>query len=209
MKLRFMSPDELKPLSYNPATRTEASRLKGLLDSIRKYDIQQPLLVQPDGTVSDGMRRLACAKILGLPKVPCIVSNGITADKKFEECNSTKVRRIINGKDLTSIYVNGGPVPQAQNLKFEKVETLIGVNNLKKIAAKNLSALSLLQQASYAANYCGKNNNDEFIGKAILYLFRLEMQYALRQAISAKVKPSTIINAINNNKPLKVTVVTA
>src|SRR5207248_210465 len=51
-----------------------ADELDGLLDSIRAEGVLVPLVVVRDGDawqVLSGHRRLACARVLGLPDVPC------------------------------------------------------------------------------------------------------------------------------------------
>lgn len=72
------------PSSHQPRRNFDKAALQSLTDSIRRYGILQPLLVQSDGEryrLIAGERRLRAAALAGLRSVPCILY-----DKSAEDC---------------------------------------------------------------------------------------------------------------------------
>ena len=64
-------------LLYDSFAPDQADDL-ALFRSIKRDGIREPLHISQDGVVLSGHRRLACARLLELPTIPCIVHNEIT-----------------------------------------------------------------------------------------------------------------------------------
>src|SRR5947209_8006560 len=78
--LNHLRSDPAPVTSFNPASPEDAA----LLASVRKFGVLIPLLVGPEvnggHVIIDGHRRVACARLLGLPIVPCRVANSPAPD---------------------------------------------------------------------------------------------------------------------------------
>lgn len=70
-------PSLIEPNPYQPRKNFDQKELEGLMDSIKKFGVLQPLLVieTPEGKYQliAGERRLRASQLLGLAKVPVIV----------------------------------------------------------------------------------------------------------------------------------------
>lgn len=200
MKLKFVKPAELKPASYNPKIRTNTRFLNGLKFSIEKKGILVPLMVDNNLNIIDGHRRLTCAKQLKLNTVPVIVQNSnLSKDDIYEDVNRTQ--RKISTKEMIYIYVNGGKIPQKALKAITRLEAIIGKKSLRRLG-NDYSSYSVLSQGTTVAKYCRKETPD-FLKKTILWLVDKKQSYAVRKAMEGKVKDSTLINAVNQNRPLQ------
>src|SRR5215471_7476216 len=65
---------------FNPARRANRNALTGLLLSIQKYGILEPLVLNRDLILADGHRRLACAKLLDMEEVPVAIHREFDLD---------------------------------------------------------------------------------------------------------------------------------
>ena len=75
-KLLFLSPDEIIPNPFGPRRKFSSEELDRLSQSIARYGILQPLIVQKKGgdyQLICGERRLRAARLLEMETVPCRV----------------------------------------------------------------------------------------------------------------------------------------
>ncbi len=75
--LQWIQPQKILPAANQPRTRFEAKPLEELAQSIAEHGILQPLLIQQEGDhyrLIAGERRLRAAKLAGLTKVPCVLT---------------------------------------------------------------------------------------------------------------------------------------
>lgn len=95
--------DKIKPNPYQPREEMREDTLKELADSIKEYGILQPILVSkaikemPRGQDTEyqliaGHRRLAAAKLLGLPHLPAIIRPS-TSQEKIEIALAENLQR--------------------------------------------------------------------------------------------------------------------
>src|SRR3954467_10244342 len=77
VEIRRIDTGDLKPSPFSLSIYGDPdAEADGLVESVRVHSILVPLVVAPEGTgweVISGHRRLACARRLGLPDVPCEV----------------------------------------------------------------------------------------------------------------------------------------
>lgn len=74
LKIEEVLVDQLKELPGNPRTWTDKST-EDLTESIRRFGIVDPLVINYDGTVLGGNFRVSVLKKLGLKTVPCVRLN--------------------------------------------------------------------------------------------------------------------------------------
>lgn len=204
MKQGYVRVKDLKPAPWQPESRTEEKELKKLMEDIRINGIMQPLNVTTEGFIADGHRRFACAKALGLEFVPvAVVTNDLDLEGKFATLNASPLVKTMKSRNWTEVFVNGGRVPEPDKGKLTEAARLVSMANMRKIATGRGSAASLLQFGIQAANYCGREHDDQFTGKAMMWMFKHKQQYIIRRALAMRIQPKTIIAAINKNKPLE------
>lgn len=78
-KIYMINSNDISENPYQPRAKIDYENLKGLIESIRKNGILQPLCVKEKSKhkfeLVYGHRRLAAAKALGMQEVPCIINN--------------------------------------------------------------------------------------------------------------------------------------
>jgi len=87
---------DIKPAKYNPRTISEAA-MSGLIESLRKFGMPQPLVVNwRSGVLVSGHQRLAAAHSLGWSEVPVVYVDLDPAQEKA--LNVTMNNRAIGGE---------------------------------------------------------------------------------------------------------------
>lgn len=130
---------------YNPKARTaEGVKLKRLTDSIRKHGLIQPLIITSDRDLVDGNRRLAAAKLVGLPLVECIVlPDGVNKDEVFGEVNTTAEK--IGGRGWLEACRKGYKTPpKTIKAQYDELFGLIGSYGVD-LLIRNKLGLNILQ----------------------------------------------------------------
>lgn len=73
---------DVRPYDNNP--RDNSKSVDKVMESIKRYGFQQPILVDAERVVIAGHTRLAAAKKLGLPRVPVMVITDLTPEQVKE-----------------------------------------------------------------------------------------------------------------------------
>lgn len=71
--------NEIKPYPNNP--RNNDNAVEAVANSIKKFNFQNPIIVDSDGVIVAGHTRYKAAQKLGLQKVPCIVADDLTDEQ--------------------------------------------------------------------------------------------------------------------------------
>ncbi len=111
---------------YNPKSRTsEGKRLAELVETVRKFGLQYPILITDDRMVVDGNRRLAACRTLGHEFIECIVSDAsIDADELFSAINTSALN--MAGKGWLEVARGGGKLPQREAALYDELHKRIG-----------------------------------------------------------------------------------
>lgn len=193
----------LKGQPYNPPGRTESAALAELVASIKEDEIQQPLLITESNEIIDGHRRYAAAKVLRLNEVPCIVIQGknkeVTA-RKFERLNTTQKK--IGPKDMIFVYANGGNVPPRVAAAIVRLETLLGADQLDRVATMFVT-YRIIDHIESVARYCHKDRDDDFKRKVFSWLTETISVFRAEQAMEFGVPPAKMAMAVTENQPLQ------
>jgi hypothetical protein len=190
--------DTIIPAMFNPPTRTLGGSLSSLKKSIEEIGIIYPLLTTPKRELIDGHRRLACAKVLGINKVPVIVITG-DADRVFDDVNRT-VRKLGTSEQLF-VYLAGGPISASAKKPIQELEELIGKKDLEFMAENRLSANSIVDVLGRLRGYLGDMTSG-FWKTAARWLIYNKQQFAIRIALKDKIEKGLLVAAIEANTPI-------
>lgn len=196
---------ELRHYSLNPPVRIKANaKLQQLMKSIEKLGIIQPLSITDKNIVVDGNRRLACAKLLKLKTVPCIVREFATKremDELFESINTSMMK--INSKQEVYIYERGGIISAKTLREIELIKAIGGVSFYKTyIVRKGGSpytyALLIILYQRYA-----ETSDRTAIRRMLRWAANVQGAHPTRMAMQEDVPLESLHKAIKQHKPLK------
>lgn len=200
MKIEYVNTYELKPSDFNPADRTEPRRLKALLESIKQYGILSPIQVDSKNRVADGHRRLRCAELLGVEKVP-IIRCDIDVQDAWSELNAAS--KPITLKQWGMAYAGGlheEAIPSTMRGKITEMSRILG-DDFADIITRN--SPHMFGIASKVCVYIYDVKVDEFIKQIILWIDKHKQQKIVREYMDMLVTPDVIRGAIMADKPLK------
>lgn len=195
--------ENIRTAAFNPPNRTDKRSIHELMESIKQFGILMPLMITHDCKLIDGHRRLACAKELGMTDVPCIIRTGDQVEL-FSAVNTTS-RKLNRADDLT-VYLAGGKLAARSKATVSALEKLIGKDGLEVVAERQMSPATILTAARMLLNYIGiiPENAGPYSKAAIMWVIRQKQTFAVRLAITMGIPVETIIDCINNDKPLPV-----
>ena len=81
--------NEIKPYEKNP--RKNDNAVEYVANSIKKFNFQQPIVIDKNGVIVAGHTRYKASKKLGLDKVPCIIADDLTDEQ-------IKAYRLVDNK---------------------------------------------------------------------------------------------------------------
>lgn len=79
MKIIELALEQIIPYQRNPRNNKEA--VGAVAKSIKRFGIQQPIVIDKDNVVICGHTRLMAAKKLALPTYPCVVAENLTSEE--------------------------------------------------------------------------------------------------------------------------------
>ena len=82
MKIERVAINKLKPASYNPR-QISTKQYKDLKESIEKFDLVDPIIINKDNTVIGGHQRLKVCKDLKHTEIDCVVLD-LTKEEEIE-----------------------------------------------------------------------------------------------------------------------------
>ena len=129
MKIELIKINKLKPAEYNPRQIT-TKQYNDLKESIRKFDLVDPIIVNKDMTVIGGHQRLKVCKDLNYKDVDCVI-----LDLSKEQERELNIRLNKSGGDFDmDALANYFDVEELTDWGFKHVE--LGLN-IDKIDAKD------------------------------------------------------------------------
>lgn len=81
LKIEYKDIDSLIPFSNNARTHSD-DQVAQIAASIKQYGFRNPILIDENNGVLAGHGRLLASRKLGLKKVPCVVSEGMSEAQK-------------------------------------------------------------------------------------------------------------------------------
>ena len=98
MRTETLKIEQLKGADYNPRVISERA-YKGLKNTIKKYGLVQPIVINNDYTVIGGHQRLKACKELGIGEVQCVIVDLSKPDEK-------KLNLLLNSHAITGDFDN-------------------------------------------------------------------------------------------------------
>jgi hypothetical protein len=194
--------DDLIVARWNPPIR--ADRIRNLVDSIRENGQLVPILVTADLRVSDGHRRIAALREIGIPFAAALIIDG-SQKESYAIVNSTQ--RPLGAREAMQAYVLGGPKAgsEATQRQMDRLEAAMGKPGMGRAAQKGFGP-GVDRIVRWVITACGQD--PENIGH-----YRLALNYILDHPGSANYlravqdghihpKPIAIWRAIKTNQSL-------
>ncbi len=139
--LEFLSTDTIATNPARPRQTIPHTTLVQLADSIRKYGIVSPLLVNKRGNsyhIICGERRLRAAKIAGIEEVPCLVVSVEPKELALLSLAENLQREPLNLVDqaflISKLHTNLGfslvEIGEGTGLQIEEIERLLSILEL-------------------------------------------------------------------------------
>lgn len=191
---------------FNPARRSNRSALSGLLISIQKHGILEPLVLTADMVLSDGHRRYACAKILDLPEVPVAIhhESSLDAPALWVVLNAETMN--LTPSQWLDAVVHGLPLetagfPESMKKRILRLKQLLGTEALSELVDQGRSP-TILDTAERIAKYCGHRGNEDFLREVLLWLTLVGNSFSARNAIDEEIPTDILEEAIAGGHPL-------
>lgn len=204
MQVVYKRVEDIKVSPFNPSARVTDLALHVLEEEIKlDGEILQPLTISEDGFLSDGHRRLAIAKKLGIVEVPTITKKGYSNTELWRKMN-TGTRRMGSADVFQAIVLHNAPIEALPNYFRYPIETLIdlvGIDLAKEIAEKGYTP-HIVRTIQQVMKYCKREEDPTFAQFVTRWLIEQRQNYAVRKAMESKVPLEDILIAINENKKL-------
>ena len=125
MKVKKIDINKLQPASYNPR-QISTKQYKDLKESIRKFDLVDPIIINKDFTVIGGHQRLKVCKELKYNKVDCVV-----LDLTKEEERELNIRLNKSGGEFDmDILANEFEIEELKDWGFKEIELGLNIDKI-------------------------------------------------------------------------------
>jgi len=127
MKIELIEISKLKPASYNPRQITK-KQFEDLKESIRKFDLVDPIVINKDMTVIGGHQRLKCCKELKYKDVDCVI-----LDLSKEQERELNIRLNKSGGEFDmDILANEFDIDDLVDWGFKHVDLGLNLDKIQK-----------------------------------------------------------------------------
>lgn len=189
---------EVEPNREQPRKYFDKEAMQELADSIKKYGVIQPLLVEKKEKYYEiiaGERRWRAAKIAGLKEIPVVLKE-LSEQEKMEIALIENIQR----EDLN-------PIEEAQAYKRLLDEFHLKQEDVAKSVSKSRSAITnsmrLLKLDERVQNMVAGEELSAGHARALLSISDVEKQYELAQKIVEKGLSVREVEALLKKKPAK------
>lgn len=133
MKIKDVKLSELKPAEYNPRQITK-KQVKDLKDSIEKFGIVDPLIINSDNTIIGGHQRFAILNEASKrvdwedpPKVPCVI-----LDLSKEQERELNVRLNKSGGEWDFDLLSNFEIEELKDWGFKEIELGLNIDKIEE-----------------------------------------------------------------------------
>jgi ParB-like chromosome segregation protein Spo0J len=125
MKIKKININKLQPATYNPR-QISTKQYKDLKESIEKFDLVDPIIINKDMTVIGGHQRLKVCKELKYDKVDCVV-----LDLSKEEERELNIRLNKSGGEFDiDILANEFEIEELKDWGFKEIELGLNIDKI-------------------------------------------------------------------------------
>ena len=127
MKVKKIDINKLQPASYNPR-QISTKQYKDLKESIRKFDLVNPIIINKDMTVIGGHQRLKICKELKYDKVDCVI-----LDLTKEEERELNIRLNKSGGEFDlDILANEFEIEELKDWGFKEIDLGLNIDKIEE-----------------------------------------------------------------------------
>lgn len=202
-----MAPSEIKVAHFNPAKRIKRETLTGLLLSIQKHGILEPLALAYDYVLADGHRRLECARLLDLKEVPVALysDNTLNAETLWVVLNSETMN--LTPTQWLAAIVAGLPLetpgfPERLKSRVKQLIEIVGQEGLERLVDEGRSPY-VIDSAQRILTYCNRRGDEELFKKSVIWLSGVGNAWAVRAAMQEQIPADVLIEAIEEGAELR------
>ena len=125
MKIEKIEINKLQPASYNPR-QISTKQYKDLKESIKKFDLVDPIIINKDMTVIGGHQRLKVCKDLKHTEIDCVV-----LDLTKEEEKELNIRLNKSGGEFDlDILANEFEIEELKDWGFKQIELGLNIDKI-------------------------------------------------------------------------------
>ena len=133
MKIKDIELSKLKPAEYNPRQITK-KQVKDLKESIEKFGIVDPLIINSDNTIIGGHQRFAILNEASKkvdwqypPKVPCVI-----LDLSKEEERELNIRLNKSGGEWDFDLLSNFEIEELKDWGFKEIELGLNIDKIEE-----------------------------------------------------------------------------
>ena len=133
MKIKDVELSKLKPAEYNPRQITK-KQVKDLKESIEKFGIVDPLIINSDNTIIGGHQRFAILNEASKrvdweypPKVPCVI-----LDLSKEQERELNIRLNKSGGDWDFDLLSNFEIEELKDWGFKEIELGLNIDKIEE-----------------------------------------------------------------------------
>ena len=124
MKVKKIEINKLQPASYNPR-QISTKQYKDLKESIRKFDLCDPIIINKDMTVIGGHQRLKVCKELKYDKVDCVI-----LDLTKEQEKELNIRLNKSGGEWDMDLLSNFEIEELKDWGFKEIELGLNIDKI-------------------------------------------------------------------------------
>ena len=127
MKVKKIDINKLQPASYNPR-QISTKQYKDLKESIKKFTLCDPIIINKDMTVIGGHQRLKICKELKYDKVDCVI-----LDLTKEEERELNIRLNKSGGEFDlDILANEFEIEELKDWGFKEIDLGLNIDKIEE-----------------------------------------------------------------------------
>lgn len=201
-----MAVEEVNTAHFNPPHRTTEKEVRDLAATIAQHGIIYPLTMSiEDKCLADGHRRLAAAKLVGLPSVPVQWKHGSAAElwavmNRTAKSIEQRDWWIASSREI-AIVANAS---RRMGNQLASLLRVLGPEDYEEMAQRR--SPGIFTTAVRVANYVGFGKDDAFLRECLIWLDKHDQQRPVIDALKkgAQAPVSAFLAAIREDRPLRV-----
>lgn len=140
--------DKITPDPKNPRKSFPPEKMKTLKDSIKRYGIKNPIVVDENNIILDGERRYRAAKELGLKELPYVVTQSDNdSDRMIQQFHLQEQHEAWTPEEKAMAVLD---LSDSLNIPIADVAATLGLN--KRAALKYIAFAKLIDKKGFIKN---------------------------------------------------------
>lgn len=205
-EFKMLSVDEIQVASFNPARRVNRGSLSGLMISIQKHGILEPLALTWNQVLADGHRRLACAKMLDMKDIPVAIHKELMLDAPALWVVLNAESMSLTPAQWMDAVSHGLPLstpgfPESMRKRITRLKELLGDSIIEDLVEAGRSP-NILDTAERVVRFCGRKDDEDFLRKTLLWLVLVGNSFSVKNAIVEEIPVDILEEAISEGRQI-------